>query len=173
MNRQEPVIDSRFLKCRTLKDRVDLPWETVENLTKQTQTPIPTQVHVQSQPVAEIEPQPFEPQPLILTEAEKKALIARLAPAVEAALRENLKNTVEMAAENAVTSINHSAGRRRRSPKTRPLRHHQALNHFQMQKPVDSRQQLFVRKWRNALNLRRGRSSDLPLLLIFPCALLV
>lgn len=102
MNRQEPVIDSRFLKCRTLKDRVDLPWETVEN---QTQTPIPTQVHVQSQPVAEIEPQPFEPQPLILTEAEKKALIARLAPAVEAALRENLKNTVEMAAENAVTRI--------------------------------------------------------------------
>ena len=105
MNRQEPVIDSRFLKCRMLKDRVDLPWETVENLTKQTQTPIPTQVHVQSQPVAEIEPQPFEPQPLILTEAEKKALIARLAPAVEAALRENLKNTVEMAAENAVTRI--------------------------------------------------------------------
>ena len=105
MNRQEPVIDSRFLKSRTLKDRVDLPWETVENLTKQTQTPIPTQVHVQSQPVAEIEPQPFEPQPLILTEAEKKALIARLAPAVEAALRENLKNTVEMAAENAVTRI--------------------------------------------------------------------
>ena len=105
MNRQEPVIDSRFLKCRTLKDRVDLPWETVENLTKQTQTPIPTQVHVQSQPVAEIEPQPFEPQPLILTVAEKKALIARLAPAVEAALRENLKNTVEMAAENAVTRI--------------------------------------------------------------------
>ena len=105
MNRQEPVIDSRFLKYRTLKDRVDLPWETVENLTKQTQTPIPTQVHVQSQPVAEIEPQPFEPQPLILTEAEKKALIARLAPAVEAALRENLKNTVEMAAENAVTRI--------------------------------------------------------------------
>ena len=105
MNRQEPVIDSRFLKCRTLKDRVDLPWETVENLTKQTQTQIPTQVHVQSQPVAEIEPQPFEPQPLILTEAEKKALIARLAPAVEAALRENLKNTVEMAAENAVTRI--------------------------------------------------------------------
>ena len=105
MNRQEPVIDSRFLKCRTLKDRVDLPWETVENLTKQTQTPIPTQVHVQSQPVAEIEPQPFEPQPLILTEAEKKALIARLAPAVEAALRENLKNTVEKAAENAVTRI--------------------------------------------------------------------
>jgi hypothetical protein len=105
MNRQEPVIDSRFLKCRTLKDRVDLPWETVENLTKQTQTPIPTQVHVQSQPVAEIEPQPFEPQPLILTEAEKKTLIARLAPAVEAALRENLKNTVEMAAENAVTRI--------------------------------------------------------------------
>ena len=105
MNRQEPVIDSRFLKCRTLKDRVDLPWETVENLTKQTQTPIPTQVHVPSQPVAEIEPQPFEPQPLILTEAEKKALIARLAPAVEAALRENLKNTVEMAAENAVTRI--------------------------------------------------------------------
>ena len=105
MNRQEPVIDSRFLKCRTLKDRVDLPWETVENLTKQTQTPIPTQVHVQSLPVAEIEPQPFEPQPLILTEAEKKALIARLAPAVEAALRENLKNTVEMAAENAVTRI--------------------------------------------------------------------
>lgn len=105
MNRQEPVIDSRFLKCRTLKDRVDLPWETVENLTKQTQTPIPTQVHVQSQPVAEIEPQPFEPQPLILTEAEKKALIARLAPAVEAALRENLKNTVEMASENAVTRI--------------------------------------------------------------------
>lgn len=105
MNRQEPVIDSRFLKCRTLKDRVDLPWETVETLTKQTQTPIPTQVHVQSQPVAEIEPQPFEPQPLILTEAEKKALIARLAPAVEAALRENLKNTVEMAAENAVTRI--------------------------------------------------------------------
>ena len=105
MNRQEPVIDSRFLKCRTLKERVDLPWETVENLTKQTQTPIPTQVHVQSQPVAEIEPQPFEPQPLILTDAEKKALIARLAPAVEAALRENLKNTVEMAAENAVTRI--------------------------------------------------------------------
>ena len=105
MNRQEPVIDSRFLKCRTLKDRVDLPWETVENLTKQTQTPIPTQAPVQSQPVAEIEPQPFEPQPLILTEAEKKALIARLAPAVEAALRENLKNTVEMAAENAVTRI--------------------------------------------------------------------
>ena len=105
MNRQEPVIDSRFLKYRTLKDRVDLPWETVENLTKQTQTPIPTQVHVQSQPVAEIEPQPFEPQPLILTEAEKKALIARLAPAVEAALRQNLKNTDEMAAENAVTRI--------------------------------------------------------------------
>lgn len=105
MNRQEPVIDSRFLKCRTLKDRVDLSWETVENLTKQTQTPIPTQVHVQSQPAAEIEPQPFEPQPLILTEAEKKALIARLAPAVEAALRENLKNTVEMTAENAVTRI--------------------------------------------------------------------
>ena len=105
MNRQEPVIDSRFLKYRTLKDRVDLPWETVENLTKQMQTPIPTQAPVQSQPVAEIEPQPFEPQPLILTEAEKKALIARLAPAVEAALRENLKNTVEMAAENAVTRI--------------------------------------------------------------------
>ena len=112
MNRQEPVIDSRFLKCRTLKDRVDLPWETVENLTKQTQTPIPTQVHVQSQPVAEIEPQPFEPQPLILTEAEKKALIARLAPAVEAALQSRSRT---------FRCINHSAGRRRRSPKTRPL----------------------------------------------------
>ena len=105
MNRQEPVIDSRFLKCRTLKARGDLSWETVENLTNQMPTPIPPQAPVQSQPVAEIEPQPFEPQPLILTEAEKKALIARLAPAVEAALRENLKNTVEMAAGNAVTRI--------------------------------------------------------------------
>ena len=120
MNRQEPVIDSRFLKCRTLKDRVDLSWETVENLTKQMQTPIPTQAPVQSQPVAEIEPQPFEPQPLILTEAEKKALIARLAPAVEAALRENLKNTVEMAAENAVTRIKADLERSVASPFSRP-----------------------------------------------------
>ena len=95
MNRQEPVIDARFLKCRTLTNRVELAWDDLERLAAQSSLPA-----ADASAAASAEPQGFS-----LTEAEKKALIARLAPAVEASLRENLKDAVEMAASNAVTRL--------------------------------------------------------------------
>lgn len=92
MNRQEPVIDANFRKCRTLTDRVNLSWDEVLELAAAARTPA-------------TDAGSGQPRPLVLTEDERKAIAARLAPAVEEALRESLRNAVEMAASNAVTRI--------------------------------------------------------------------
>lgn len=109
MNRQEPVIDSSYLQSRTLTERVDLPWEEVMRLAEMEKLSKEMELKAAEPQFSEvpvpISPQPFEPQPLVLTDDERKAIAALLAPAVEKALRENMRSAVEMAAANAVTRI--------------------------------------------------------------------
>lgn len=54
------------------------------------------------QPVA---PAPREPEPLRLTDEEKEAIVKRIAPQVEAAVRSALRDTLDMVLANALTRV--------------------------------------------------------------------
>ena len=50
-------------------------------------------------------PKPFEPQPLVLSEEEKKAIIERLTPGIEASVREGLRDVLDLSVSNAVARM--------------------------------------------------------------------
>lgn len=128
MNRQEPVIDANAKPYKTLTDRVTLSWkellglkpaagpqEPTLGLEPENGAPAPTapavpaavrQVQEVTVPPPEaLAPKPFEPQPLVLSEDEKKAIIERLSPKIEAAVREGLRDALDLSVANAVTRM--------------------------------------------------------------------
>lgn len=56
-------------------------------------------------PVAAVAPAPREPEPLHLTDEEKEAIVKRIAPQVEAAVRSALRDTLDMVLANALTRV--------------------------------------------------------------------
>ncbi len=74
-------------------DTLDAPAETPDVATAAAAAP---------QPVA---PAPREPEPLRLTDEEKEAIVKRIAPQVEAAVRSALRDTLDMVLANALTRV--------------------------------------------------------------------
>lgn len=58
-----------------------------------------------TEPVAAVAPAPREPEPLRLTDEEKEAIVKRIAPQVEAAVRSALRDTLDMVLANALTRV--------------------------------------------------------------------
>lgn len=58
-----------------------------------------------AEPVAAVAPAPREPEPLRLTDEEKEAIVKRIAPQVEAAVRSALRDTLDMVLANALTRV--------------------------------------------------------------------
>ena len=56
-------------------------------------------------PADALAPKPFEPQPLVLSEEEKKAIIERLTPGIEASVREGLRDVLDLSVSNAVARM--------------------------------------------------------------------
>lgn len=124
MNRQEPVIDANARTSVLLTHRVPLSWEELVRIAP---TEAPREPTLTLPPAAEYAPvpptaaakapkpaptvpaaptpAPAEPQPLLLTDAEKKAIIARLAPGIEATVRQGLRDALDLAVSNAVTRL--------------------------------------------------------------------
>ena len=124
MNRQEPVIDANATTSVLLTHRVPLSWEELVRIAPAEAPREPTLTlppAAESAPVASTAaakapepapaapvapaPAPAEPQPLLLTDAEKKAIIARLAPGIEATVRQGLRDALDLAVSNAVTRL--------------------------------------------------------------------
>ena len=114
MNRQEPVIDANATASVLLTQRVPLSWEELVRIApaeaprEPTLTLPPTPEPEPAALTAESkapEPAPAEPQPLHLTDAEKKAIIARLAPGIEATVRQGLHDALDLAVSNALTRL--------------------------------------------------------------------
>lgn len=100
MNRQEPVIDANATTSVLLTHRVPLSWEELVRIA-------PAEAPREPAPAAPAAPAPApaEPQPRLLTDAEKKAIIARLAPGIEATVRQGLRDALDLAVSNAVTRL--------------------------------------------------------------------
>lgn len=58
-----------------------------------------------TEPVAAVAPAPRKPEPLRLTDEEKEAIVKRIAPQVEAAVRSALRDTLDMVLANALTRV--------------------------------------------------------------------
>lgn len=110
--RKEPVIDSQ---AYTLSHRVRLTWKEVRELAKEKPAPAVPAVEPQAVPVpapapavaaaSAPVPTPVIKPALMLSQAQQEALLAELAPAVEAAVRDALSNTIEASLTNAVSRV--------------------------------------------------------------------
>ena len=117
--RQEPVLNTGAAPVLKLTDRINLSWTEILGLTRSAEAHVaPTVVPVTevttatpatsaSQAVtvptsADAMPHPFE---LELTDEEKKAIAARLAPLVERAVREGLRDAIDFSLSNAVSRM--------------------------------------------------------------------
>ena len=115
IQRKEPVIDSHACD---LTDRVKLTWRDVRDMAAaaQAQTPRPAfqaapvmpvvrKPAASASPAASAEPAvaAAPPGPAGLSPEEKAALTAVLAPAIEQAVRNALRETLEVSLQNAVT----------------------------------------------------------------------
>ena len=128
MNRQEPVIDANAKPYKTLTERVTLSWKELlglkpaagpqeptlglepENPAAFAAAPLavpaaPKGPEVTVPPPDALAPKPFEPQPLVLSEEEKKAIIERLTPGIEASVREGLRDVLDLSVSNAVARM--------------------------------------------------------------------
>ncbi len=130
MNRQEPVIDANAKPYKTLTERVTLSWKELlglkpaagpqeptlglepENPAAFAAAPLavpaaaaPKGPEVTVPPPDALAPKPFEPQPLVLSEEEKKAIIERLTPRIEASVREGLRDVLDLSVSNAVARM--------------------------------------------------------------------
>ena len=134
MTRQEPVIGTESETCRTLTERVLISWGALERIAAGPREPtlglepaspvetesVPTENSeaapkddaapadgqgAPAEPAPILVPVPHEPQPLILTDAEKNAIIERLAPQIESSVRQGLHDALELAVSNAVTRM--------------------------------------------------------------------
>lgn len=101
MERKEPVIDSRAVD---LTDRVKLTWRDVRALADEAAAePVPAaQAPAPAAPPAPIETAASQGR---LTEAEQKAIALQLAPAVEAAVKHALRETLDLALQNALARV--------------------------------------------------------------------
>lgn len=128
MNRQEPVIDANAKPYKTLTERVTLSWKELLGLkpaaspqeptlglepesavppaaAPQVQASAPKGPEVTVPSADALAPKPFEPQPLVLSEEEKKAIIERLTPGIEASVREGLCDVLDLSVSNAVARM--------------------------------------------------------------------
>lgn len=121
MNRQEPVIDANAKPYKTLTERVTLSWKELLGLKPAAGPQEPTLGLEPESPAAPaaapkgpevtvpppdaLAPKPFEPQPLVLSEEEKKAIIERLTPRIEASVREGLRDVLDLSVSNAVARM--------------------------------------------------------------------
>lgn len=126
MNRQEPVIDANARTSVLLTHRVPLSWEELVRIAPEEApreptltlppaaepapvTPTAAAKAPEPAPAAPAAPAPTpvpaEPQPLHLTDDEKKAIIARLAPGIEATVRQGLHDALDLAVSNALTRL--------------------------------------------------------------------
>lgn len=128
MNRQEPVIDANAKPYKTLTERVTLSWKELLGLKPaaspqdptlglEPESAVPPAAAPQVQASAPKGPEvtvpsadalaqkPFEPQPLVLSEEEKKAIIERLTPGIEASVREGLRDVLDLSVSNAVARM--------------------------------------------------------------------
>ena len=128
MNRQEPVIDANSKPYKTLTERVTLSWKELLGLkpaagpqeptlglepesaaapaaAPKVQASAPKGPEVTVPPADALAPKPFEPQPLVLSEEEKKAIIERLTPGLEASVREGLRDVLDLSVSNAVARM--------------------------------------------------------------------
>ena len=128
MNRQEPVIDANAKPYKTLTERVTLSWKELLGLkpaagpqeptlglepesaaapaaAPKVQASAPKGPEVTVPPADALAPKPFEPQPLVLSEEEKKAIIERLTPGLEASVREGLRDVLDLSVSNAVARM--------------------------------------------------------------------
>ena len=127
MNRQEPVIDANAKPYKTLTERVTLSWKELLGLkpaagpqeptlglepesaappaAPKVQAAAPKGPEVTVPPADALAPKPFEPQPLVLSEEEKKAIIERLTPGIEASVREGLRDVLDLSVSNAVARM--------------------------------------------------------------------
>lgn len=97
--RQEPVLNTGVAPVLKLTDRIGLSWAELLDLAHPS--------HEKASPAevsscADTMPRPFE---LELTEEEKKAIAARLAPLVERAVREGLRDAIDFSLSNAVSRM--------------------------------------------------------------------
>ncbi len=130
MNRQEPVIDANAKPYKTLTERVTLSWKELLGLKPaagpqeptlglEPESPAAPAATPQAVPAAAapkgpevtvpppdaLAPKPFEPQPLVLSEEEMKAIIERLTPRIEASVREGLRDVLDLSVSNAVARM--------------------------------------------------------------------
>ena len=128
MNRQEPVIDANAKPYKTLTERVTLSWKELLGLkpaagpqeptlglepesaaapaaAPKVQASAPKGPEVTVPPADALAPKPFEPQPLVLSEEEKKAIIERLTHGIEASVREGLRDVLDLSVSNAVARM--------------------------------------------------------------------
>ncbi len=128
MNRQEPVIDANAKPYKTLTERVTLSWKELLGLkpaaspqeptlglepesavppaaAPQVQASAPKGPEVTVPSADALAPKPSEPQPLVLSEEEKKAIIERLTPGIEASVREGLRDVLDLSVSNAVARM--------------------------------------------------------------------
>ena len=112
MNRQEPVIDANAKPYKTLTERVTLSWKELLGLKPAAGPQEPTlglepesAAAPAAAPADALAPKPFEPQPLVLSEEEKKAIIERLTPGIEASVREGLRDVLDLSVSNAVARM--------------------------------------------------------------------
>ena len=128
MNRQEPVIDANAKPYKTLTERVTLSWKELLGLkpaagpqeptlglepesaaapaaAPKVQASAPKGPEAPVPPADALAPKPFEPQPLVLSEEEKKAIIERLTPGIEASVREGLRDVLDLSVSNAVARM--------------------------------------------------------------------
>lgn len=92
--RKEPVIDTQ---CFDLTDRVKLTWRDVRLMAETPDTPPEV---VQPQEVTQL-----GEATRMLTDEEKKAIARTLTPLIESAVRQALKDTLEVSLQNALSRV--------------------------------------------------------------------
>ncbi len=104
MERKEPVIDSRAVD---LKDRVKLTWRDVKALADESASAAASAVRIPEQPALVVSPTNAEStdQPVRFTQAERAAIAAQLAPSVETAVKHALRETLDLALQNALARV--------------------------------------------------------------------
>lgn len=111
MERLEPIIEPQVT---TLKKKVGVSWQELKKLRREKDEPTldfaAEEIALPDEVVEAIEAQKSaekrkEPQPLVLTEAEKAAMIEAILPAIEAKVHDAVKSAVALSIGNAVTRL--------------------------------------------------------------------
>lgn len=111
MERMEPIIEPQVT---TLKKKVGVSWQELKKLSRERDEPtldfaadeiaLPEEV-VEALEEHKAAEQKKEPQPFVLTEEEKAAILEALLPAIEAKVHDAIKSAVSLSIGNAVTRL--------------------------------------------------------------------